>query len=1416
LNSEDPAVVLHALAQLDVSQLPAEDVPAFAQFWASKVVAVLRSLGNDFGLVRSLLGVARVAVNLKSEGAVVAVLDGRFEGIASSVPERFPVLAKPPDISGDISAIVQFVNNSHAFRLPSNQEVLRRSLLFSSLVDDFSSDVIALVNSDYYVDAGFTFEEAAQLSVIRYLFERFVGSRIERPRGPSDAPIGPETPIAHFVYYSFRKAPFDPKLDIKLLFLALVNAAVLDARVNARPSPSQILASKFVPALGVDPNFCKTAFRIATSIVADCLPELDVLVIRAVNDDQSAAIKLLGRPDCLPLLTNRFRRHRLLMIFAQPRGNLLRESVEFEMTVEATAEFVWRYRLPDDPAFLSEAANKLHQLLGTQTKDSEILTAFFGTSSARNPRVLRAPKDYFAAELTVLDFLNTYIWALVSHIKVVNGKLDVNVLSDFATHSYLSEEVRQLAGPVLPSRRAFWAALILDRDPSQAKIPQDVLGLVYRHVLRFNDSETLLRLRRSVSLSQNWEIFGESLLSATLLLANDRSHSDVVQILVQHSSPIDLIWRLLRSRRDSVAVELVRSLRLDNAIACQIIESISEGFGTTPPGIVAIVNTLLPFIPRRMFQSGIELEQGQSLDWDEDSVATPSPASADDSESIPFGKPVKPGCVKSADGPRVGYYCYTCSERPDLICLNCAVHCHPGHFVTFGHYQAFTCKCSRVCDCGHAVAPSPPQTLRSSTLVKLFIALAGVDWEKSQHGSELLLQKTQQITSRLTRDIRTIPLRSLNRLNCPPSLSIELIHPPILQPRSFSNLYSDTSVLSLFQRRATHGLLNLVDASPGFLFIAAGDQVRVHSPFEFRQISAFQVMNPIALISVRKRNDLPLLVAVGSVRSFEVFAIGPKGEARRLFFHLNKEPSQFLLAIDWIHDDFLSALWDKALELYPLQEATENVAPFEKYVCGNEVMTSCVVLEHNFLTFVLIACHSGKLYLEPIFVGAGPVISLRTMVVWQSEFVSINVSVCYEANLFFIAAPGTDLRIYRIEDLFSGTPTAATQIDFEGSSGELKFVGTVPRCPSILLFVHPQASALFALEITNTSLEVSRIRSPKAMRLFDHDHEVYGFARLNDQFVIIAGDGSISSLSPTSILSPDETFDEFEVPLTFWSSATVATMENSEITGTDTTQDYNTLYHDSVAFFHTNVREKVLTFHVKDPTLAIVGFMLSFGHHDSNQRPPYAMLKGRKYETRADRNHMFVLMPHEVRPGEKVSLSFPARQDRDIVLQSAAIFVVKADQIAQFLTACSGCGWLTRPRHLLEFWDAHKHEKTPAATAYRVVMAITPTAEEVLDEALIRKVVEIMYSRPELAMAARSIMVRLATVRKEVLAHWAEGLKSTLESRKVAKELWEAVWRDFALFPSELHSQLQELVWEVGPATGSIGAILAAFAYLDP
>jgi hypothetical protein len=1086
------------------------------------------------------------------------------------------------------------------------------------------------------------------------------------------------------------------------------------------------------------------------------------------------------------------------------------------MTAEATAEFIWCYSLPDNPEFLSEAVNRLHQLLGTQTKDSDTPDAFLGASDARNPRILREPKDFFSIELILLDFLNTYIWTLVSHIKAIDVRLDANVLSDFATHSYLSKEVHELAGPGLLSRRVFWAVSILERDRSQATIPQDILGLVYRHALRFNDSETLLRLRRSVSLSRNYEIFGESLLSATLLLANDPGHSDVVHILAQHSPPVDLIWRLLRSRRDSVAVEVVRSLRLDNETVCQIVESIPDGFATASPAIVTIANTLLPFLPRRMFESEIELEQRRSLDWGEDSVSAPSAPSAEDSGSIRFGKPVEPGCVKSADRPRVGYYCYTCCEQPDLICLNCAVHCHAGHFVTFGHYQRFTCRCARVCDCGHAVAPSPSPSLRSSALVKLFVALADANWEKSEQASEFPLPKTREITSRLTRDIRTLPLRSLNRLNCSPRLSIDLIHPSILQPRSFSNMYSERSVLSLFQRRATHGLLNLVDASSDFLFVAAGDQVRVHTSFEFRQINEFKVMNPIALISVRRRDTIPLLVAVGSVRSFEVFAIGHKGEARRLFFHVNKASSQYLLAIDWIHDDFVSAVWDRALELYPLREATESVAPSEKYVCENEVMTSCVFLEHDFLTFVLIACHSGKSYLEPIFVGAGPVISLRTMVVWQSEFVSINISVCHEANLFFISAPGTGLRIYRIEDLFSGKPTAATQINFEGSSGEVRFVGTIPGCPSILLFVHPQENALFTLEITNTSLEVSRIGSPKPIRLFEHDHEIYGFARLNDQFIVVAGDGSIASVSPASISDSEEMFDEFEVPLTFWSSATVATMENSEITGSDSTQDYNTLYNDSVAFFHTKVREKVLNFHVKDPALAIVGFMLKFGQHqDRDQRPPYAVLNGRKYGTRADRNHMFVLMPHEVRPGEKVSLSFPAKQDKDIVLQSAAIFVVKADQMGQFLTAWAGPDWLASPRNFLEFKDARRNEKAAAATASRVVMAISAMAEEVVDEALIRKVVEIMYSRPELAMAARSVIVRLATVRREVLVHWADGLKSTLEHGKVASESWEAVWRDFALFPSELQSQLQDLVWEVAPLTGLIGAILAAFTNLD-
>jgi hypothetical protein len=356
-------------------------------------------------------------------------------------------------------------------------------------------------------------------------------------------------------------------------------------------------------------------------------------------------------------------------------------------------------------------------------------------------------------------------------------------------------------------------------------------------------------------------------------------------------------------------------------------------------------------------------------------------------------------------------------------------------------------------------------------------------------------------------------------------------------------------------------------------------------------------------------------------------------------------------------------------------------------------------------------------------------------------------------------------------------------------------------------------NTLHTCEFTDGLIIASKIPVKQRCRFFDRDQDIYAWIVTDDSFFVIGGDGSVQKLVAEQ--EPSDESDEYRVPLSFWSLATQATPENSTITGTDSSQNYSTLYEEHVAYFHTNVTEKVLTFHVLDPSNAIVGVMLGFARIPSEHRPPYVVIKGRRINTKADFNHLIPLMPCEVRPGEKVDLLFPAPATADIAIQSAVIFIMKSEQIRPFLCpAPQATSWLTDPYDLFDFADViPKDAPNIQKLAHLIATMIFPRKGQEFDPELLRRIVRCLYSSSSVSLAARSALVRIAAVKPDLAEDWAGGLRDALRAGEVGHEMWDFVWRDFSLLPQECQASLQTIIWDAAPKVGCLASVLSAFSF---
>jgi hypothetical protein len=552
------------------------------------------------------------------------------------------------------------------------------------------------------------------------------------------------------------------------------------------------------------------------------------------------------------------------------------------------------------------------------------------------------------------------------------------------------------------------------------------------------------------------------------------------------------------------------------------------------------------------------------------------------------------------------------------------------------------------------------------------------------------------------------------------------------------------------------------------------------------------------------------MFAVAGLSAVTVYELAADGTPD-LLASFEYAPSS-VVAIEFVRDS-LAILSPHACEIVSL--ASKQV--IERYrMPDGEVLRSMAFVEHQSLTFVLVSGARGQVAVEPVLVGTPLDTVFQTFVRWSSSASARFLTACPALRVVFSSGPGERLEVYHVSSLFENPARYAVGFAPEEPS-DLRFLCQFPGCPSVLLFQNPQSGLMRLMEFTDGGIEMSALPLRTPASLFGREFDSCGFAPFEKTIAVVHGDASISLLAPRAIVQEDRELgdmEEYRVPLTFWNVASIATQENSSITGTDPSQNYGTLYSNSPAYFHQSVSNRVLTVHVSDPQLAIVGVMIWFERRDSG-RPNHIVVKGRKYATKAERTYLFPLMPSEVRRGEKVDLVFLSRPGSEIGMQGAVIFVMKWDAITPFVDPdVAQADWFSRPVKLTDFQDSPVLPKANwEIAALEAATAITVAGGDEVPQEMIEILVRIMYRIPWISLFARSALIRIVRAKPEAMVIWIAVLGELIRQGEISKDTWKYAWRDFALLEPDIQRSLQDAIWARQPPVESVSAVVSAFAY---
>ena len=1460
---ESAEKIMTWLMELELEQVSNNDKEKTAVLWARKAQDFVKQ-ANSMKVKKAvrflaLLSSKAIAVfnHLHNDCVLKVLLDPNFQLPQIELPSEYPTRCCPFTRYAVVRAIIRYSDAMNIVDWKNTFHLLKRFLLFATMEKQTTVDIISEQNKDFPLNISkesdipeMSITTAIEISALRRLFEVITACYLSRPFGELEAVREKfnlehvtEIPPGCLVYSSLRPVPFDEGYPEDYLFLALLNQGMCVSSEEKPLSEKLLMAASFLPGLKREIMAQKiaAAAKLGLRRCMSIMSETEYMVLQSKCGNTAMTCALLAKPECLPMLSDKVQSHRLLKIFlSSARDEKPFDLATFDDSPESYARLFWE-KLPEGGQAIEELLitlwKRANQLVFKEDDFKTYAQRFLSGAYSRQrerPRCIRSPQGFLSD--SILDKAQLIMSAVVKvleHAKNISGmSIDTALLTDFWIHKYASSKLRDMVEPPSPLREAFWQICAFNEgcDRSFAKWDHPVTRFVFYHFLNEGNASVVeLLLPKKVD---DVARCGLGVILDALWTVSKKSEDILIGALVKtcdQGGLINMIWTFLGSTRPDFAVKLFKGMEMTCELAVRIVDAMPDTFSLTDvsDSFVTLFGELSAHLSKYQMEcpTSASDESMSWTNWPEDPEKQTARKCHSSGVNIWAERQVEMKCNKTSKSKRIGFVCYDCGQFRDYICLSCAVNCHRGHKVAFAKICEYTCHCSSICECGKV--PTKQDTVTPAAcarkLNRVFTCLANAMQSPCQH------EDKSSLSPRLgTADIKTMPL----------GLRVEQMTGRVCFKRTRKQLVDVNYLQQLLRgmddaihHRASDAHLQLCDSADGLVFIAQSNHVMIYDSEDFTKIgqldvtrrspSGNQVGGLPLFIRAQKQGDRGVSVAVGCYGGLNVYERRFSGSFELAFSRTDFGPSQKSpVLIDWIDGHLLAVLWQRLLEIYDTSDPDGNFMPVETVECvSSRRFTSVVFCKKDDINCALLIDDSGKAALEPLGVSPGSR-SASNFIPWPTRYSSPIISACPEANMLFLTAPAICLQVMRFSEILNGEVSRPSNVPFERGVCEMKFCCSYPGCPSIQMFVQPSTNSLFAAEFTDSHVEVRNlVRSFSSSSSGDRKMKTFGWFKTEKGIYCIDTTGAVWELAERTANDNDDSDfvindfgQEYRVPPTFWADADIATTENSEITGTDESQNYNTLYRNDIAFFHSSVPRKVLTYHVSDPTLCIVGVMLWFGEYPRSNRPDYVVLNGRKYDTSEMQHYMFPLKPSEVKPGQQVDLFFPNSSrvpGPDYHLQGSVIFTKKFSEIAEFIE-CAKPRSTNPPKDLFEFSEASISVFTEKQAILQRWMFCLPPSQQPADPEVVRRLITIMYGSAELAGPIRGALVRLSAPNREDVTHiWADTMIDVLARHAVHPNNWQQLWEDYMLFDSETQDRIP--IWASDPKIGLVGSVCSAF-----
>lgn len=375
------------------------------------------------------------------------------------------------------------------------------------------------------------------------------------------------------------------------------------------------------------------------------------------------------------------------------------------------------------------------------------------------------------------------------------------------------------------------------------------------------------------------------------------------------------------------------------------------------------------------------------------------------------------------------------------------------------------------------------------------------------------------------------------------------------------------------------------------------------------------------------------------------------------------------------------------------------------------------------------------------------------------------MSYAKESDLLFITAPGATMKVSRFDDLLN-MRKPPLNINLGSLPGEMLFVGTLPENRAIHIFVHTNSGSLVGLEFTERVVNIFALcedypRQP-VNTLMEDRATIMSTFQTEEHFWAIEKDGSMTILKPGVNISSEEIKPNITVPESFWTRAKVST---SSITiKAVNIKDVCRLHFNKELFLPAS--ENVIEVTSNDSDQLIAGFRIVIGEH-----PPdaYVSLRGRRLPLSEE---VFLPLKHtEVKSRATIKLEFIGA---GIMCQHIDVFCVSAQSFAQ-MEFPDAFNWRKNAMGLYEFKDGHWRCGTEA---HRLCSMCTRTIigdDSTIDAGLVKALVKLIYTSPELSDMARTVVCRIAMERDRFSLLWAAVMKEAIETCEITSNEWTLI-----------------------------------------